>query len=213
MTIKVKICGLTTTEAVKATVAAGADYIGFIFFPPSPRNISPEAAGELAKNLPDTVKKVAVVVNADNALLHAIHTELKPDFFQLHGEESIERIEEIKQLFPATKIIKAFKVRCSDDIAESAAYKDAVGMFLFDAKAPKDALPGGNGLSFDWHLLQNRKFAREWLLSGGITVDNVAEAVHTSGAQGVDVSSAVEKSPGEKDITLIKAFIETVKSI
>lgn len=215
MTVKAKICGLKTMEAVKAAVGNGAAYLGFVIYGPSPRNISPEDTGKLIADIPKKIKKVAVVVDPSDTLLEQIQKEMKPDYVQLHGSESVKRVKEIKKKF-GFKIIKAVKIRSSDDVALGQSYQDAADMLLFDAR-PWDnmpgALPGGNGVSFDWQLLKDRKFSLPWVLSGGLSPDNVKQAVEVTGAKIVDVSSSLEIKPGEKDIELIKKFLRAAKSI
>lgn len=206
---EVKICGLKTKDAVSQAVRCGASYIGFVFFAKSPRNISPEDTAKLLKNIPQNVKTVAVCVDPSDAELANIFAHFKPDYLQCHGEESIERIVEIKQKYDV-KVIKAVAVRSSDDVAHGKNYSDVADMLLFDAKVPKSPLPGGNGLAFDWNLLKNHEFTLPWFLSGGINSDNVTQALKTTGAKLVDVSSSVEKSPGVKDLELIKNFLSVV---
>ncbi len=210
MPAAVKICGLTTQEAVDAAVEHGAAYIGFVFFPKSPRNVSPEQAAALTQNLKGGVKKVAVVVNPTDEDLEDIIMHFKPDFIQLHGEESPERCNAI-QLETNIPIIKAIKVKHADDIAEAASYD--TDMVLFDAQPDEGAeLPGGNGMRFDWELLKGRDFGKTWILSGGLNTENVAEAIEVTEAPIVDVSSSIEIEPGIKDPDLIKAFIDAAKS-
>lgn len=209
--IKVKICGLTSKEAVRDAVDAGADLVGFVFFPPSPRHVSPEKAAQLAAFVPSHVETVAVTVNASDDELQAILEAFKPDYIQLHGQETIARVQEVKQKF-GVKLIKAISVRESDDVASGAMYAAHVERLLFDAKAPASSvLPGGNGLRFDWNLLKDRTFSVPWMLSGGLNDENVKEALIQTGAKMVDVSSAVESEPGVKDAKLVKAFIEAAR--
>lgn len=211
MSIKAKICGLTTKEAIDAAIKNGADFIGFVFFPASPRNISAKKAAELSKNLPKNIKTVAVIVDMDDVELEALLKDFKPDYLQLHGHETPERVAEIKQRF-AIPVIKAIAVRESDDIASASVYSKAADMLMFDARAPKGAaLPGGNGLIFDWNLLKDRDFQLPWVLSGGLNTENVKDALEITGASMVDVSSAVEHAPGVKDPKLIAEFLKQVK--
>ncbi|MDX1975132.1 MAG: phosphoribosylanthranilate isomerase [Rickettsiales bacterium] len=209
MSIAVKICGLTDPASVAAAVSAGTRYVGFVFYPASPRHISVAQAAALKATLPTSVASVSVLVDPDDALLASIERELRPDYLQLHGKETPERLKQIRTLCPSSKIIKALSVRTGDDIAQAGRYIEACDMLLFDAKPPQLAgmLPGGNGLSFDWTLLNNRTFARPWFLSGGLNGENVADAIRHSGATMVDVSSGVEQSPGVKDAQLITQFI------
>ncbi|MDH3740418.1 MAG: phosphoribosylanthranilate isomerase [Hyphomicrobiales bacterium] len=213
MTVEVKICGLSTVAAVDCAVAAGAEYIGLNFYPPSPRYVAPQAAGELADRARGKSKIVALVVDADDTLLRQIADQVDPDFIQTHGSETPERIEQINQLL-GKPVIKAMKVRAQDDIAGAVAFSDAAEMILYDAKAPDDlenALPGGNGIAFDWTLLTGND-GEVFMLSGGLDADNVAEAVKVTHAPIVDVSSGVESAPGEKNLDLIRKFIEAAKS-
>jgi phosphoribosylanthranilate isomerase len=205
---RIKICGLTTAEAIEA--ANDADYLGFIFFPQSPRNLAPKQAARLAAMAQKPF--VAVTVAPDDLLLESIFSTLKPDYLQLHGSESPARVKAIKAKYDVP-IIKAFSVRNSDDIAAAHEFEEVSDILLFDAKAPKGGLPGGNGLSFDWRLLSGRQFQKPWFLSGGINADNVEEAMRISGARMVDVSSSLESAPGMKDPALVRAFIQKVKSL
>jgi len=213
MPVEVKICGLSTPETVDAAIAAGADLVGFVFFAKSPRNVSIEQAAELAARARGKARIVALVVDADDALILAISSGVAPDLFQAHGAETPERIAEIAAL-TAKPVIKAIRVRDAADIAGAAAFSEVASLILYDAKAPetlKGALPGGNGLSFDWTLLGERK-AAAFMLSGGLNPDNVADGIRMTGAPVVDVSSGVESSPGIKDIHLIRKFVEAAKS-
>lgn len=211
MSIIAKICGLTTDDAVHAAIAGGAEYIGFVFYPPSPRNVSAEKAKALAALAPASIKKVAVTVNPDDALLHEI-LSFAPDYVQLHGSESPERVGETRKILGKTGIIKAINVKSSDDVAGAHAFETVADMLLFDARV-SGGLPGGNGLAFDWMMLAGRSFAKPWFLSGGLNADNVEEAIRVSGARLVDVSSSVESKPGLKDPKLIAEFMQKVKSI
>ncbi len=209
---KAKICGVTNRAAVDAAVQGGADFIGFVFFPPSPRHVTPQVAAELSKALPTHVKTVAVLVDVSNEELTQILAHFRPDFLQLHGHESKERVKELREI-SGIAVMKAISVRSSDDIANGATYSDVADMLLFDAKAPSTSpLPGGNGISFDWTLLKTRQFSVPWMLSGGLNIENVRQAMRISGATMVDVSSAVESEPGVKDEGLVKLFLEKVKA-
>jgi phosphoribosylanthranilate isomerase len=212
MSTTVKICGISSEDMLKAAVSCGADKIGFVHFAKSPRHIELKRSAELKEQLPAHVESVIVVVNPDDALLSQIVGVIHPAYIQLHGKESPERVKEIHAKFPKQKLIKAVSVRNGDDIAKVHAYAAYVDLLMFDAKAPESsALPGGNGLSFDWELLKNREFDKPWILSGGLTPENVKEAIEITGATAVDVSSGVESSPGVKDAALIKAFINAAK--
>lgn len=208
----VKICGLKTAEAVHASAKAGADFLGFVFFPKSPRNITPEAAASISKGV--SAKKVAVVVNPTNDLLQHIYSTLKPDYFQLHGDESAARAVAIRETFQ-TPIIKAIGIATKDDLKLADEFKDIAEYILLDAKPPKDSdMTGGLGKTFNWSLLttNNQQPATNFFLSGGLTPDNVAEAIRINKPYGVDVSSGVESSAGVKDLQKIKAFIAACKT-
>ncbi len=210
---RVKICGLSTVETLEAACQAGADYVGFAFFERSPRHISYEQARELSHHVPEGILKVALSVNADDGTLKQIIASLSPDILQLHGHESPARVTEIKQKFKLP-ILKAISVENARDIAAAKPYENIANMILFDAKAPADlenALPGGNGISFDWKLLQNEAVKNDFMLSGGINITNVRQAISLTKAAVIDVSSGVETSPGKKDCALIAQFIAAVK--
>jgi phosphoribosylanthranilate isomerase len=212
MPVDVKICGLSTPETVAAALAAGADLIGFNFYPPSPRSVTPDRAAELARPARGRAKIVAVIVDADDATLMEIESALSPDLYQVHGEETPERIGVIAAM-TGKPVIKAIKVKDAKDVASSAAYGECAALILYDAKAPETlagALPGGNGLPFDWSLL-GVEGNGGFILSGGLNPGNVAEAIRMTGAQIVDVSSGVELAPGVKDAVLIRKFIEAAK--
>ncbi len=215
MTVKVKICGLTTAETITAAVKAGACYIGFVFFDKSPRNISPQRAGKLAELIPGNIIKCGVLVNPDNDELDHILAHIPLDLIQLHGDESPARTQEIRDHFDLP-VMKAIAVAGPDDIALAKTYENMVDMVLFDAKPPpalKEALPGGNGLSFDWQLIKGADLTLPWMLSGGLEADNLAQAIATSGAKMVDVSSGVEDHPGEKNITKINTFLRQTRML
>ena len=208
MPVDVKICGLSTPESVEAALAAGADLVGFVFYPKSPRNVSLETAAALAALARGRAKIVTLVVDADDALLAAITSSVDPDLIQAHGHESPERIARIKAL-TGKPVIKALSVRTEADVARARGYA-AVPFILYDAKPPENsALPGGNGLTFDWTILKTAD--RPLMLSGGLMPGNVAEAIRVTGAAMVDVSSGVESAPGIKDVELIRKFIEAAK--
>lgn len=205
--IKVKICGLRDPQHVAAAVAAGAGYLGFVFFEKSPRHVSLSQARDLAVEVPIGIAKVALTVNADNAQLDAICDAVPLDMLQLHGSESVERVAEVRKRY-GLPVMKALGVADADDLPALDAYGLVADQLLIDAKPPKGAaLPGGNGLSFDWRLIANRRWMSPWMLAGGLTPDNVAEAVQLTGARQVDVSSGVETTPGVKDVDLITDFI------
>ncbi len=213
MTPKAKICGLSTIETVQAAIDAGASYIGFVFFPPSPRNITVETAKLLASSAGNNVLKVGVFVNPDDALLDDVIKNVAIDIIQLHGNETIERVKFIKEKF-LKPVMKAISVASVEDIKRAKMYDTKTDMLLFDAKAPVEmegALPGGNGLAFDWNLIAGHQWAVPWMLSGGLDITNVSDAIKISGAKIVDVSSGLETSPGNKDISKINAFMKAVR--
>lgn len=209
--IRVKICGLTRPEDVSAAADAGAAYAGFVFFPKSPRNVTIETARDLAVEVPVGVAKVALVVNADDALLDAITGVVSIDILQLHGAETPERVAEVRAR-TGLPVMKAVGVADDEDVAALDLYAEVADQILVDAKPPKNAeLPGGNGVSFDWRLISARRWSKPWMLAGGLTPENVAEAIALTGAKQVDVSSGVEASPGIKDAGLIREFIEATR--
>ncbi|MFT6460061.1 phosphoribosylanthranilate isomerase [Pseudophaeobacter arcticus] len=212
--IRVKICGLKSPQDVAAAAAAGAAYVGFVFFPKSPRNISIEQAVGLALEVPVGLCKVALTVNADDAMLDALTDAVPLDMLQLHGSESPERVAEVKARY-GLPVMKAIGVADAADLPQIDLYSQVADQLLIDAKPPKDAdLPGGNGLAFDWRLLAGRKYwQRPWMLAGGLTPDNVAEALRMTGARQVDVSSGVETAPGQKDAALIAQFSAAAQSV
>lgn len=207
----IKICGLKTSEAVDRAVERGATHVGFIFFEKSPRNIEPEIAGALADRVRGRTKIVAVTVDADTDELDEIVDLLKPDILQLHGKESPDRLLMLKALY-GLPVMKAFSIREPDDLKRIEPYVGIADRFLFDAKAPSGSeLPGGNGVPFDWRVLRTLDGSVDYMLSGGLNKDNVAEALRETGARGIDVSSGVECAPGVKDIAMIDDFFSAVK--
>ncbi len=211
MPVGVKICGITSDEAMDAAVEAGADYVGLVFFPPSPRAVSPERAAELSELLPDDVAKVGLFVDPSDALLDQVLTRVRLDLLQFHGTEPPERLEAVRLEY-GLPVMKMIPVAGPDDLAAAEAYLTVADRLLFDARPPRDALlPGGNALAFDWSLLKGRRWSLPWMLAGGLTPANVAEAVRISGATAVDVSSGVETAPGVKDPALIRAFIAAAR--
>jgi phosphoribosylanthranilate isomerase len=214
MPADVKICGLSTPETVTAALDAGADFVGFNFYPPSPRYVSPESAKSLAAIARGRAAIVALIVDAADNVIDEITRTVDPDYFQVQGSETPERVADIRKL-SGKPVIKVIKVRTQDDVAQTRAYDGIAALILYDAKAPetlKGALPGGNGIAFDWKLLRQGTAASGFLLAGGLNPSNVAEAIRVTGAPIVDVSSGVEKSPGIKDITLIREFIAAAKT-
>jgi len=212
MSLLVKICGLTTRETLDAALAAGADMVGFVFFPPSPRHLGLEAARELGRAAKDRALKVALTVDADDATIGNIIETLRPDLLQLHGHESTARIRDLKGRF-GLPVMKAIPVATAADLAPLAGYAAVCDRILFDARAPKGATrPGGLGATFDWHLLENLALERPFMVSGGLSIDNVAEAVRITRADGVDVSSGVERAPGVKDCDMIRDFVRAARA-
>ncbi|AAV94111.1 phosphoribosylanthranilate isomerase [Ruegeria pomeroyi] len=211
--IRVKICGLSDPEHLRVAAEAGARYMGFVFFAKSPRHLTVERAAELAVSVPVGVAKVALVVNANDAELEAITTAVPLDMLQLHGKESPERVAEIKARF-GLPVMKAVGVAEAADLAQIDLYSEVADQLLIDAKPPQGAeLPGGNGLAFDWRLLAGRKYWRKpWMLAGGLTPENVGEAIRLTGARQVDVSSGVETTPGVKDAGLIREFLAAARA-
>ena len=210
MVFDIKICGLKTPEAVEAALNGGATHIGFIFFQKSPRHMTPADAGRLREAAQNRAKVVAVTVDADDATLDEIVRELKPDMLQLHGHETPQRVADVKKRY-GLPVIKAFAVREASDLDAITPYKGIADRFLFDAKPPKGAdLPGGNGVSFDWTLLDALDADVDYMLSGGLNAGNIAEALQKTRAPGIDVSSGVERAPGEKDVRLIEEFFQAV---
>lgn len=210
----IKICGLTTPDAVEAVNAIGADMAGLNFFERSPRYVTPQKACDLAAALKPSVQSVALVVNAHDDELDAIVAGASPNMLQLHGNETPERVAQIKTRF-GLPVMKALAVADADDIQNARHYEQAADWLLFDAKPPKsleNALPGGNGLVFDWRLLSGFTSACPWMLSGGLDADNVGEAVRISGTRAVDVASGVESAPGLKDPQRIKDFAAAVRA-
>jgi phosphoribosylanthranilate isomerase len=212
MSISVKICGLKSARNLEAAIEAGADYAGFVFFERSPRNISLRQAAKLAKRAAGRIKTVALTVNAADEAIREIETRVRPDFIQLHGSETPDRIAQIRALTRA-RIIKAVKVGCQKDVTDARRFEVCADILLFDAKsAAPGALPGGNGIAFDWTWLPEAKLRPDFMLSGGLNSDNVLSALSASGALSADVSSGVETAPGVKTPARIKKFIRIAKS-
>lgn len=204
--VNVKICGLTNRAALDAAVAAGARYVGLVFFEKSPRHIGLPEAAELAAAIPEGICKVALVVDAPDEFLDRLLAEVPLDMLQLHGKESPARVIEIKARY-GLPVMKAVGIADASDLPALEAYMQVADQILVDAKPPKEAvLPGGNGLAFDWRLLAGRRWPVPWMLAGGLTPDNVEEAIAMTGANQVDVSSGVEHAPGAKDTSKIAAF-------
>jgi phosphoribosylanthranilate isomerase len=212
MSLLVKICGLSTRETLDVALGAGADMVGFVFFPPSPRHLSLETARELGRQAKGRAAKVALTVDADDATLSNIVETLQPDLLQLHGKETTARVRDIKAKFglPVRKVIA---VETAADLAVLPGFDGVADRILFDARAPKGATrPGGLGAVFDWHVLEKLDLKLPFMVSGGLNPDNVAEAIRVTRAGGVDVSSGVERSPGVKDPEMIRAFIRAARA-
>lgn len=212
MTVRVKICGLTTAEQVAFASAAGPAYLGFMFFPKSPRHLEVAQAAELMAGVPDGIRKVAVTVDAADAYLDEITARTGADVLQLHGEESPERVAALKARY-GLPVIKVVGLAKEEDLADVVPYLGCADQIMLETKAPKGAnRPGGNGVAFDWTILSGREIGAPWLLAGGLRPDNVAEAVQLTGARQVDVSSGVEDGPGQKSERKIKSFVAAAQN-
>jgi phosphoribosylanthranilate isomerase len=213
MSVQAKICGIATDAALDAALDGGARYVGLVFFAKSPRNVDFATATRLAARARGRAKIVALVVDADDETLRDITDTVAPDMFQLHGKESPERVAEVARL-TGRPIIKAIAVASQDDTVRAETYGTVAQLVLFDAKPPTypDALPGGNGLVFDWSLIASVSDRVPYMLSGGLTPENVAEAIRQTAAKMVDVSSGVESAPGVKDADKIRRFLDAVKT-
>ena len=215
MAVDAKICGLKTKDAVDAAVRGGARSLGFNFYAPSPRYVTPDQAKGLAAGLPGSIDTVALVVDSDDHNLEIIAETLNPSIIQLHGAEPIERVQQVKAL-TGKPVMKAVAIAGPDDIERAHGYESAADLLLFDAKPPKslpDALPGGNALAFDWSLIAKETWSVPWLLAGGLNAGNVAQAVRKTQATYVDVSSGVEATRGQKDPALILQFLDVVSRL
>jgi phosphoribosylanthranilate isomerase len=211
MSLIVKICGLSTRETLDAALQAGADMVGFVFFPPSPRHLDLVLARELGEQAKGRAVKVALTVDADDATLANIVEVLRPDILQLHGKETVARLRDIRQRF-GLPVMKAIAVETTADLASLPGYAAVADRILFDARAPREATrPGGLGAVFDWHALENLDLELPFMVSGGLNSENVAQAVRVTRAGGVDVSSGVERAPGIKDVEMIGAFIRAAR--
>ena len=212
MSLIVKICGLSTRKTLDAALQAGADMVGFVFFPPSPRHLGLERARELGAQAKGRAVKVALTVDADDATLGNIVEALRPDILQLHGNETVARLRDIKRAF-GLPVMKVISVQTSADLAAIPGYAAVADRILFDARAPKEATrPGGLGAVFDWHVLENLDLKLPFMVSGGLTSENVAQAVRVTRAGGVDVSSGVERASGIKDPEMIRGFIRAARA-
>jgi phosphoribosylanthranilate isomerase len=210
MSLDIKICGLKTEAALAAALAGGASHVGFIFFPKSPRNVDPDAAGRLRQAARGKAEAVAVTVDADDPTLDKIVEGMQPDMLQLHGGESPERVTLVKARY-GLPVMKVLSVRTAADLDAVARYRGVADRLMFDAKAPAGSpLPGGNGVSFDWRLLAGLDAGLDYMLSGGLNAANVGEALRLANPPGIDVSSGVESAPGVKEPALIEAFFRAV---
>jgi phosphoribosylanthranilate isomerase len=214
MSVAAKICGLSSEEAVAAAVEGGAAYLGFVFYPPSPRSVSPARAAALCAELPASVRRVGLFVDADDGAIEMALDAAPLDILQFHGHESPERVASVKARF-GRPVMKAIPVASAADVTAASLYEDCADFLLFDAKPPRrdDALPGGNGLAFDWHLIAGRAWRLPWMLSGGLNAALLADAVRISGARAVDVSSGVERRPGDKDPEKIRDFLAVARGL
>lgn len=208
MRLTVKICGIRTPDAIAAASEGGARAVGFVFYPKSPRAVSVELAATLARMVPTGMRAIGLFVDPDEEYLESIVSQVPLDVLQLHGAESPERVAEIRAAY-GIPVMKAVRVATAADLEQVPPYEAVADMLLFDAKLPANvaALPGGNGVPFDWSILAGRRWDRPWMLSGGLNVDNLAEAVAETGARAVDVSSGVETRPGLKDPARIRSLL------
>jgi phosphoribosylanthranilate isomerase len=215
MAIEAKICGLTTSACVDAAIAGDATYIGFVFYAKSPRHLIPDEAGALSRPVAGKVGRVGLIVDESDENIAAILAACPLDMLQLHGHETPSRVAEIRDKF-GLPVMKAIAISSAADLVTARSYETVADRLLFDAKPPaslKGALPGGNAVSFDWQILAGQTFRRPWMLAGGLTVENLATAVHVSGARAVDTSSGVEDRPGVKNPQKIKDFLALARSL
>ncbi len=212
MSLKVKICGITTHDALEAAISCHASYVGFVYHPASPRHVPLEKAAALISALPASVASVLVCVDPEDAQLDEISQTLSPSYLQLHGAETPERVAEIKETY-GIPIIRALGVRQAEDLEAAEAYASYANMLLLDARSDNPDIPGGTGHCFDWSLLAGHHFPLPWILSGGLNEGNLSNAVHMTGATMVDVSSGVEKSRGVKDPLKIRSFLTAAHTL
>lgn len=205
---KVKICGLSTPETITTAITHGTDFIGLVFYPPSPRHVEIAVAKYLTSQVPDGIEIVGLFVNPDNQTLQEVLNEVPLSMIQLHGDESPHRVNEIKTKFNIP-VMKALPIETAEDLKAAKFYDDVTDWLLFDAKG--EELPGGNGIAFDWTILADYKGIRPWFLAGGLTPNNVQEAIQITNTMAVDVSSGVESAPGVKNVKKIRSFISAVK--
>jgi phosphoribosylanthranilate isomerase len=213
MSVAVKVCGLTDASTLATAIGGGAAFVGFVFFPASPRVLTPSRAASLAAAVPPAAKRIGVVVDADDATLEAILAAVELDMLQCHGSETPARVAEIRERF-RRPVIKAIAVADDEDVLSAGDYQEAADMLLFDGRPPPAASrPGGNASTFEWSLLRARQWRLPWILAGGLNIDNLASAVAQSGARIIDVSSGLELTPGRKDPARITAFLELARSL
>ncbi len=212
MTVKVKICGLSNAVSVAAAVTEGADYVGFVFYPKSPRVVTAEQTAALIAPLPAIMTTVGLFVNASDDVIKNVLHVAPLRMLQLHGKETPERVAAVKQL-TGLPVIKAVGIASVHDIETARMYEAVADLLLLDAKPPADGLPGGNAVTFDWSILENALLTKPWMLAGGLNAENIAQAVATTGARILDVSSGVEDSPGQKNSAKIKAFLEQARGL
>lgn len=210
--MKVKLCGFKDQQSVAAAIAGKADFIGFVFCEKSPRYISPENVAEVAKIIPPSIAKVAVLANIDLEVIKKINQNLNPDYFQFHGSETPGFLLKIREIFPKVKIIKAFKIISRQDLKQVRRFENEADLFLFDKAPSKDEDAGGNGKPFDWSILSGFRSRRDWFLAGGINAENIRDAVKITGARMVDVSSGIEKTRGQKSAQLIEQLMTKAKN-
>lgn len=208
--LQIKLCGFSEVDSIDFASQFSIDFIGFVFYPKSPRNVNISDLAQITKNIPKNIKKVAVLVDASDAQIAKIIQELKPNFLQLHGDETLERLQEIKKLFNIP-IIKAFRIASKKDLEEVGSFENIADYFLFDAKTNDEK--GGSGKNFDWNILKDLKTQKPWFLSGGINGDNLPEAIKISGAKMIDLSSALEEVKGIKSKRMIKQFIQKLEDL
>ncbi|MEL6234215.1 MAG: phosphoribosylanthranilate isomerase [Pseudomonadota bacterium] len=209
-TVRTKVCGLTDPHSLSTAIAAGAAYVGFVFFPRSPRNLDIDAAAALACSVPPGIAKVGLFVDPTPEALQGVLARVPLDIIQLHGRETPETVAATRAQ-TGLPVMKAIGIAEAEDVARIAPYEAVADQILIDAKPPKTASrPGGNGLAFDWRLIAGRRWTKPWMLAGGLTPENVEEAVRRTGARQVDVSTGVETAPGQKDEAAIRAFLAAV---
>lgn len=205
--MQIKLCGFTDQESIQTAIAQKCDFLGFVFCEKSPRFITPENAAEISAQIPKTIKKVAVIVDADFNFLEEVDQKLSPDFFQFHGLESLNFLKEVRKKFPQIKIIKALRINEEDDLDQVENYENCVDYFLFDG--PK----AGSGKKFNWEILKNYHGKKDWFLAGGLNIENIEEALKITGAKMIDISSGIEKIRGQKSSQLIEEFMKKIKTL